>query len=452
MRRAILFIAVGLILLGIAGWILFPGVRSDILERLPWIGGGELQKPVTLVYWGLWEPPEVIKPLLDEYHQNNPNVTIEYEVRTPEDHYQTVKNRLGGEGAPDIIRVHASWVPYLKDYLSPIPSDILSTQEYEQTFYPVNEYFLKYGDSYYGIPLMIEGLALVYNQDLFKEEGITDPPRNWTEFRELAARLTKTNSEGEVVQSGAALGYGSSIDYFADILGLMFAQNGVRFVDESGRVAFHQSLSPVGGNLGVEALSFYTLFAQKEPSWNPNWDNSTQEFANGRVAMVLLPSHRLHESLAQSPDVRVGVAPVPQLPVVSGTADSVGWANYWVEVVAKTSPNQKEAWRLLKWLSEKEQLTRFYRSASNVRSFGEPYPRVDLGTALNSDLYTLPYVQQGPSYTTWYFLSGSYFPDVNDRIVDILRVMIDTVAGGADAETELNRAAAEVQSILDQAQ
>jgi len=193
MRRAILFIAVGLILLGIAGWILFPGVRSDILERLPWIGGGELQKPVTLVYWGLWEPPEVIKPLLDEYHQNNPNVTIEYEVRTPEDHYQTVKNRLGGEGAPDIIRVHASWVPYLKDYLSPIPSDILSTQEYEQTFYPVNEYFLKYGDSYYGIPLMIEGLALVYNQDLFKEEGITDPPRNWTEFRELAARLTKTN-------------------------------------------------------------------------------------------------------------------------------------------------------------------------------------------------------------------------------------------------------------------
>lgn len=449
MRRALLFLAIGLILLGAAGWIIFPDVRSDIVQKIPWFGRSN--KPITLVYWGLWEPREVIQPLLDQYQKDNPEVTIEYQVRSPEDHFQTVQSRLKSEGAPDIIRVHSSWVPFIKDNLQPIPAKVMTTQKYEQTFYPVNEYFLKYNDQYYGIPLMIDGLALVYNQKLFAEEGIINPPKNWSEFRELAARLTKTNSQGEIVQAGAALGYANNIDYFADILGLMFAQNGVQFTDAKGKVNFHQSISPVGGNLGAEALSFYTLFAKKEQTWNPAWGNSTSQFTQGKVAMVFLPSHRLHEILSRSPSFRVGVSAVPQLPVVSGTLDAVNWANYWVEVVSRTSANGEAAWKFLNWLSAQEQLSQMYKNASMVRSFGEPFPRTDMSASLSGENYTLPYVQQGPTYTTWYFQSGTFTPTIDDRAVEIMRATVESVAGGQNAETELKRAATEVQKVLDNA-
>src|SRR5690606_28468115 len=40
--------------------------------------GATSSGPVTLRYWGLWEPAEVIQPLIAEYEAANPNVKIEY--------------------------------------------------------------------------------------------------------------------------------------------------------------------------------------------------------------------------------------------------------------------------------------------------------------------------------------------------------------------------------------
>ena len=140
------------------------------------------------------------------------------------------------------------------------------------------------------------------------------------------------------------------------------------------------------------------------------------------------------------------MAPVPQLPD-NGSANEVGWANYWVEGVSKSSANSKEAWKFLKWLTEKEQLTTFYRTASNSRTFGEPYPRSDLAASL-SDIYTLPYVQQGPTYTTWYFNYGVASSSLNDTINDSVKRMIENVVNGSKPDSELTQSANEIQTVL----
>ncbi|MCA9391863.1 extracellular solute-binding protein [candidate division WWE3 bacterium] len=445
MRKALIFVAVGLILLGVAGLLLFPDVRSDIIGLLPFIN--REPKSVTLKYWGLWEPRQVIQPLLDQYQKENPNVTIEYEQRDPGEYYQLIDARLGVDGGPDIVRLHDSWVPAMRDRLAPVPKGVMDTATYESIFYPVNSIFLKQNDTYYAMPLMIDGLALVYNRNLFEQNGFTDPPKDWREFRQYAQALTKKNSSGQIVQSGAALGFANDIEYSSDILGLMMAQNGVQFESSAGKVTFQSTLSDIGQNLGVEALQFYTLFATSEQSWNPDWGNSTQEFASGRVAMVFLPSHRIQEVLNRQPSFSIGVAAVPQLPD-SSTSDNVAWANYWVESVSKNSANSEAAWEFVKWMAEKEQLSTFYRLASDTRSFGEPYPRSDLAASL-SDIYTLPYVSQGPYYSTWYLNDGVKSASLNDTINDSIKRMIENVAGGAKAETELQQAANEVQTVLD---
>src|SRR3989338_8523102 len=33
-------------------------------------------QPITLNYWGLWEPAEVMQPVIDEYQKVHPNVTV----------------------------------------------------------------------------------------------------------------------------------------------------------------------------------------------------------------------------------------------------------------------------------------------------------------------------------------------------------------------------------------
>jgi multiple sugar transport system substrate-binding protein len=447
MGRAILFVALGIILLGAGGWFLFPNVRTDIVQSLPFFGSNS--KKITLTYWGLWEPPEVIQPLLDEYQKQHTNITIQYEMRSPRDHYQTVNARLGGEGAPDIVRIHDSWIPFLKSKLAPIPKEIYTTQAYEDTFYPVNQVFSKQDNAYYGIPLMVDGLALIYNRNLFLDEGVVNPPKTWNEFRDLANRLTKKNSSGEIIQSGAALGYANNVDYFSDILGLMFAQNGVKFTDSSGKVSFHNSMSPIGSNLGVEAMKFYGLFATTEKTWDPQWRNSTEEFSAGKVAMIIVPSHRIHQIQSANPSFEMAVVAVPQLPVVGTQSQPVNWANYWTESVARTSPHIKEAWALVKWLAEKEQLSRLYQNATELRGFGEPYPRKDMATNLAGDPNTLPYVQQGATYTTWLMTAGTFNADINEKIISQLAIGVEDVARGGDALGQLQRAAEQVQIVID---
>ena len=76
-------------------------------------------KEITLTYWGIWEPKEVIQPLIEKYQTEHPNIKIDYQVRETKDYFETIQARMSTELTPDIIRVHNSWVPYLQTDLSP---------------------------------------------------------------------------------------------------------------------------------------------------------------------------------------------------------------------------------------------------------------------------------------------------------------------------------------------
>src|SRR5690606_36080051 len=115
---------------------------------------------------GLWESAQVMEPLIEEYQQQNPHVTINYEQRPIANHYTTVKSRLSSTSAtgaiPDIVRLHNTWIPVLVNQLSALPDSVQTNATYEQNQYPVTKDSLFYGGQYYGLPLTMDGLALVY--------------------------------------------------------------------------------------------------------------------------------------------------------------------------------------------------------------------------------------------------------------------------------------------------
>ncbi len=410
--------------------------------------GSESRTPLTLEYWGLWEPASVVQPVFDSYRSQREFVSVDYQVRDPRQHFETVRARLTTADPPDIVRVHATWVPYLAANLEPLPSDVMDVNTFTNSFYPVIAKDLVIDGKVYGVPLGIEGLALVYNENLFRQAGLTQPPSDWDTFREYAARLTRKNDAGQVIQGGAGMGFSNQIEYFTDILGLMFAQNGVTFSDETGAVRFHNSLSPRGDNLGADALRFYAKFGSSEQSYNPSWENSTQAFIEGRVAMIFVPSYRLNDILARRPNFTVKVAPVPQFAIRE--SEGKNWASYWVEVVPKNGQRPKEAWRLLTYMMGKDQLVQLYRNASEVRGFGVPYPRPDLADTLSLDQRVSPYMQQLPTATSWSLADKTHDVILNDKIKQSLaRAVESTSANEGAAPGALNGAAEEIQAVLD---
>ncbi|MBU0708529.1 extracellular solute-binding protein [Patescibacteria group bacterium] len=452
MRRRFIIVLLLLSIVPLSGCTI-PIINKTIClpSWIPLIGGkcdGSSLEEITLTYWGLWEEAAVIQPLIDKYQSLNPGVTIEYQKRDISDYFETMRARISTDLSPEIIRVHNTWVPVLKEYLSSLPSEVMDNTTYQQTFYPVTDDTLLLDGKYYGIPLGIDGLALLYNRSLFSQAGISSPPKTWDEFKIISKELTETDEKGRIIQAGAALGYGDGIEHAVDIIGLIMAQNGVSFADEAGKVSFHKSFSEEGNNLGEDALSFYKLFATSRKSWNPDWDSALNAFVQGKLAMMFAPSYRLLDIWARNPGLSVGVTQVPQLSEEEGE-DQWNWATFWVEVVPKKGQYRDEAWKFLHFLSQKESLTEMYRLAENQRQFGKPYPRQDMAAELINHQYLGPYISQARTYRSWNLTDFTFDEQLNDEIRDVFVEKVEAIAKGQDVAQLLTEAAERVQKILD---
>src|SRR5690606_33972450 len=148
-------------------------------------------------------------------------------------------------------------VPVLSNYLSPVPQSTYSREEYEATFYPATKDPLPVNGPYYGIPIMMDGLASACTHRISTQPRIPAPPATWDAVRRDAAKIAQRNEKGELTVGGIAMGSSRNVDHFAEIIGLLMSQNGVVFQDGSGNVNFHKSITADGRNLGAEAITFF---------------------------------------------------------------------------------------------------------------------------------------------------------------------------------------------------
>lgn len=366
-RLSLIFI---ILLIGILG---FTFLRGTIFQP---------QKEVTLTYWGLWEDPDIVKPLLTDfvtaYTKEHPNLSlmINYEKRafgTLEQYKETVLTRLERGTGPDIIRIHNSWVKELAGELSPLPSAVMAESDYSSAFYPVALSSAKVGEKIYALPLEYDGLVLFYNKDLLKGVDVASALATWEGFRREAVKLTQweeNDPKKKILRAGAAFGAANNISHSADLLSLLLAQSGI------------DPLTGLKTQAAADALTFYANFVKVDHIWDETLPFSINAFANGQVAMIFGPSWRALNIRDLNPQLNFAAVAVPQLPATQ--EKPVHWASFWMEAVNSDSKNAEIAWALLKFLAEEEQQRKFYSAASQVRYFGEPYSRSSLAEELKT--------------------------------------------------------------------
>lgn len=380
---------------------------------------------VTLTYWGLWEEDDTLRNVFAGFEKAHPNVKIQYSRQTVNEYRERLQSALDKDNGPDIFRFHNTWLPMLKTRMSSLPQSVMEPLTYQQQFYPVAFDNLSSAGKIYGIPLEIDTLALYYNEDLFQQAGV-QPPANWDDLRKVANQLTVRDADGHIKISGVALGTADNIDHFSDILGIMFLQNGTDMKKVSSTIGTD------GHNLGEDTIKFYTNFTTVDKVWDDTMDRSTVAFAAGKLAMYFGPSWEVFNlnKLNENSPVKVNykIIPIPQLTVNK----NLSWATYWAEGVSAKSKNQSMAWELLKYLSQKENLQAFYKSASFKRAFGEPYSRKDMADLLKSDPLVSSFVGQAPSAATWYLCSDTHDNGLNDGIIKYLGDTVNSINKGGE--------------------
>lgn len=390
---------------------------------------------VNLIYWGLWDDKEIYDPLIQEYQKQNPHVKITYEKMAPEDYRDRLIARSQTGNGPDIFRFHNTWIPEIQEVVQPIPPEIMTNEEFETTFYPIHAKDLKVADKYYGIPLMLDAIVLIYNDALLNQAGITEPPAAWLGENDVLTAvnaLTVRNSNNTIITSGMAIGTANNIDHFGEIFGMLLLLNG-------------GDLKELDQPEAAEALQLYRRFAE-ENYWNETMSNSIPSFIQGRTAMIFGPTWQVADIKSQNPELNVQVAPPPK--GLNGKGISI--ATYWVEGVNKFSKNQIEAWKFLKYLSSKESEAVLFEQQSKVRPFGIAYSRKDMGETLKDNQFLYPVVQMAAAdeLVSLPVADRTLDKGLNDEILSYLENAINQTANGVDYGAALRTAKQGVDTVL----
>ncbi len=401
--------------------------------------GKPVNKPANLIYWGLWEEKEVIEPLIASYQQKNPHIKITYQKMSPQNYREKLVSRTQNQNTgsttiekPDIFRFHNTWLPEIKDIIAPLPPTVMSGEEFDKTFYPIHKKDLKVGNYYYGLPLEIDGLVLVYNQNLFKKAGISTAPTTWEDITEMVPKLTVKDQSGQLITSGIAMGTASNVDHFSDIFGLLLLQNG-------------GSLNKLDQSEAVGALEIFRKFSEPpQEYWTEGMTNSTTAFIQEKVAMIIVPSWEILSIKSANPDIDLKVVPVP---VVPGTT-LISIASYWVEGVSRFSTNQLEAWKFLRFLTEKENMTKLYEITSKIRPFGEPYSRVDLAPILVQNLYIGAVIKEANNFVSLPLISQTFDNGLNDEIIKYIENAINSTIQGVSYSESLGEAKKGINQVF----
>jgi len=392
-----------------------------------------------LVMWGVDDDRDTYQKLINAYQANNPGVNISYEQKSKETYEDELIRAFAAGKGPDIFGIHHTWRPKYSDILSPAPKDIFPTADFRNTFLDVVQKDFMAGNEIYGVPLYVDTLALYYNTEWFHSAGIVLPPKDWDEFVEIARRLTKRKSNGDILFSGAALGAADNITNSADTLALLFAQNGVGLSDEKGLINFNAvSNVPGRGTQPAEkALEFYTSFA-KPSSGNYSWSkdsaiSSEDAFAQNRVAMALGYSVMSQRLLSKNARVKFEIASLPQ---VKNAVFHKNYPAYWGFGVYKNSKNKDAAWQFLKFLAQPD-ISRYYLSATK-----KPAAQKNLVVEQQSDARLGVFATQG--------LTAFFWTQLDEPVIkQVFREMIEAQLNSDQSSSlAVKTAEAKIKSLM----
>ncbi len=330
------------------------------------LGAGETQQPevqektklVYAVHWmdetqinGTYENGELkskgLVHYLNEYEELHPEIEFEIMQITYSEYESKLRILHELDEVPDIYQVYSTWgvshqnLGILDEPPQEIKDDV--AQNYTSTAgVTIN------GDTW-GIPTEINVFALLYNKALFKEAGVIDEqgepkiPVTWNELIDAASKITKKDSEGNIIQYGFAFSKGMDWGVVDPFLCLLVSNGGKYLSDDNSQCL-------VNSSEGVEALEkILELFSK---GGTDAYGDVISGFGEGKTAMILMPpwvEGMFRDALGDKFDTDVGVAPVPYL-------KKPGTLQYsWFMGVLSKSKHKKEAWEFLRWFTSEIQ-------------------------------------------------------------------------------------------------
>jgi len=322
-------------------------------------GGGEGgdTKKVTITFMHLW--PEgvsagqnrIVNQIIQEYQNDNPNVTIKQDVLDNEQYKNKLKVLSSSNQLPDVGVTWAAGflVPYVEGNLFTPLDDLLSEGLGDSFVAGTTDAYAIDGKTY-ALPLEFNIAPIYYNRAIFEQYNL-DVPETYEEFKQVVSTLASNGvapiALGNRDRWTGSLWYMYLADRIAGQEALASAIKGEgSFADEALLRAATEVQNLVDMNAFVRGFNGLSN------------EEAKSEFLNGNAAMYLmgswdLPNFTTNEDIPQEFRDSVGFF---KFPTVEGGRGNI---NSWVGgpgvglFVSEKSPVKEEAKKFVRYFVER---------------------------------------------------------------------------------------------------
>ncbi|MFE4255120.1 ABC transporter substrate-binding protein [Streptomyces sp. NPDC056910] len=369
---------------------------------------GSNESPKTLTYWASNQGPnieadkKILQPELAKFEKQT-GIKVKLEVVPWSDLLTRILTATTSGEGPDVLNIGNTWSSSLQATGALLPWD-------QKNFDKVGgkDRFVEsalgstgaQGKDPAAVPLYSMAYALYYNKAMFKEAGITEPPKTWDELTADGAKISKGGKWG----LGAE---GSNLSNNIHQVFVLAKQHGGDFFTADGKADFTNDAAVAAVKQYVDMMATNKIIAPGNAEYAKN--QSLSDFSKGKTAMVLWQAAATTFKSQGMQDDEWGVAPVP---VQSGAPGAGKATNSMVAginlAVFKNTKNIDGSLKFVKFMTsdaEQKLLCKTYGSIPPVKAaqsdpaFDRPELKV-LRETLATSATALPQVSNESQFET----------------------------------------------------
>jgi len=324
--------------------------------------------PTTLTIWAYWSPGthelKAFDKLVAEYDAKHPEVQLKV-VGGISDNKIVAAIRSGT--APDIVSSGNSynvgnycgtggWID-----LAPL----MKQSHVDVNLFPTaTQYYTQYRGKRCALPLLADDYGLYYNKTLFKQAGITRPPRTISELTADAKKLTKRNPNGSL----KVVGLDPLLGWYENVPERWIQQFGGHFIDSKSHAIL--ATDPAWTKWAKWEKSLIDWYGYNNlVRWQTGAGDefsASQAFETGKVAMNFDGEWRVAFVKDEHPQLNYGTAPMAVDDAHLELYGS-GYINGTIIGIPRGTKHVAEAWGVVKYLTTSSHfLAQFSNKIRNV--------------------------------------------------------------------------------------
>jgi multiple sugar transport system substrate-binding protein len=421
-RRTFLFSsAVGLSLTAL------PSVRALAQDATPMAGDASLTGTVT--FWATYNTvsPEykvLAEQVIPAFNKLFPNVKVDAQAIPDSDMRQKLLTAVAGGEAPDIARMDIVQVPEFAELggLASVDDQIPDFANYSKKFYPGPLETNVFKGKHYGLPLDTNTRLLFYNPALLQQAGIDKAPATIDEFHDAAVKVKGLGN--------GATGFSEGGTGAWNVLPWIWSNGGsITNDDYTVATGYLNSDATIGA---IELLQGWLKDGLiTETILGGSGLSTSQEIAEGKVAMIVDGPWMPAIFAAQYPDFKYELAPFPSGP--GGSISVVGGEDI---VMFDSSKNKPAALAFMEFITTPQPQIDFAQTGqmSVLTDFGADAKVPDYFPVFQEQLKTAKPRTPSPAW-----------PKIDEAIGN---AVLQVLNGEVDAKSALDDAAGTVDELL----